>query len=271
MTSAFRKYQDPVEELGASIRLLQDRIRVLESNPIARIPVLAADPPETDPVNWWLLPDGRMRARHLNTSGTAFVYREWVATAPGSGSSAAPPAPPAAAPQTQPELVAGAIWSRSYRQSGNARTDDGVVRLYYGSSGDGFNGRNRSLIGFDFASIAAALTGSTIISVKMDLYNLHAYNNSGSDIHFGIHNFSSLPGSWGGGGIPRSMIWKQHFGKPQFRQNVPMPLEFAQAIRDGWGKGIALESPSDSRTYYGYAAGVGSGQPLPTLRITYAK
>lgn len=270
MTGPFRKYSDPVEQLGAEIRELQDRLRALETPRPPLLPVLATDPPETDPINIWLLPDGRLRARHRNVAGTAWIYREWVATAPGTSSSATAPGAAAPAPTTQIPLIADAIWTRSYRQAGNPRTDNGATHLYYGSSGDGFNGRNRSLIGFDWAAIAAALAGSTINKVTLSLTNVHAYNNSGSDIHFGIHNFGSEPGTWAGGGIPRSMISKQHFGKPQ-RRDVQMPLEFAQAIRDGWGKGIALESPSDSRTYYGYAGGVGSGQPLPRLTVEYAK
>jgi hypothetical protein len=129
---------------------------------------------------------------------------------------------------------------------------------------------NQSLIGFDHSAIASALSGSTINAVWLDLTNIHAWYNSGSDIHFGIHNFSSEPSTWAGGGIPRRMIVKHHFGKPQHR-TVPMPIEFAQAIRDGWGKGIALESPSTNRAYYGYAGGVGSGHPTPSLIVNYTK
>jgi hypothetical protein len=270
MGEGYRRYNNPIEELGAQIRELSDRIRGLEakSTPF-KIPVVSTDPPETDPTNLWMLPDGRLRGRHLNVAGTAYTYREWVATAPGTGTSANAPAPPPPAPVTQ-QTISPAIWSRSFRENGNQRTDQGVVNVYYGSSGDGFNGRNRSLIGFDYAAIASTLSGSTILDVKLTMYNLHAYLNSGVDIYFGIHNFSALPGTWAGGGIPRSMIAHQHFGKPQLR-TIQLPLEFAQAIRDGWGKGIALEAPSSSTTYYGYAAGVGSGQTVPTLTITYAK
>lgn len=268
MTS-FNKPENELARLGKMLGDIEQRIRQLETSRAFRLPVVSQDPPETEPINLWMMPDGRIRGRHLNAGGTAYVYREWVSTAPGSGTSGTAPAPPTSAPQSQ-EGQWSAIWSHSYRQSGAQRTDGGATFLYYGSSGDGFNGKNQSLIGFDYAAIAAALAGSTVTSVSLVLHNIHAWWNDGADIHFGIHNFTSKPATWAGGGIPRSMIVKHHFGKPQKRE-VSMPLDFATAIRDGWGKGIALESPSTSREFYGYAAGVGSGYQLPTLKVKYAK
>lgn len=235
------------------------------------VPVVSEDPPETDPTNLWMFPDGRLRGRHKNTAGTAYVYREWVTTSPGSDTSATAPATPPTTPVTQQQMFL-AQWSHSYRSTGGGaqRTDQGAVMLYYGSSGDSFNGTNRSLIGFDHAAIAAALAGSTVNSVHLRLVNVHAWYNSGVNIYFGIHNFSSKPGSWTGGGIPAQRIVNHKFGKPQER-TVPMPLAFATMIRDGTGKGIAIEAPDSSREFYGYAAGVGSGYNVPALIINYTK
>lgn len=269
MSTGYHKPSDDIQALAARIASLEEQVRDLQRPRPFRIPLLAADPPTSDPTSMWLLPDGRLRARHLNTAGTAFVIREWVSTSAGSSSSGTAPAAPGAAPTTR-ETSWAAQWSQSYRQSGPARTDAGTKYIYYGDSGDSFNGRNRSLIGFDYSNIASTLSGSTVLEVRLTLLNLHSWYNNGSDIHFGIHNYTSEPSSWAGGGIPRSMIAKHHFGKPQQR-TVAMPLEFATAIRDGWGKGIAVESPSDSLTFYGYAAGVGSGQQLPVLTVKYAK
>jgi hypothetical protein len=269
MSSPLSKGYDPITQLQNEI---SDIRRIAEEANRQRfiIPVLEEDPPETDrTMNIWMFFDGRIRARHRDETDSAWVYREWVPTAPGSSSSGdtAPPAPPAV--ETF-QTTWGATYTQSYRQSGAKRTDAGEVMLYYGSSGDSFNGMNQSLIGFDHSAIATALSGSTINAVWLDLTNIHAWYNSGSDIHFGIHNFSSEPTTWAGGGIPRRMIIKHHFGKPQHR-TVSMPIEFAQAIRDGWGKGVALESPSTSREYYGYAAGVGSGHTPPSIIVNYTK
>jgi hypothetical protein len=268
VTAPLRKDGDPLGRFIAEINEIR-RIATQGTSMPFRIPVVNEDPSESDPTNLWLFPDGRMRGRHLNTAGTAYVYREWATGTPGSDTSATAPAAPTAPIVTQEDSWP-AIWSQSYRQSGAARTDLGVTHLYYGSSGDAFNGRNQSLIGFDHASIASALSGSTVNSVRLSMTNVHAWYNSGVQIYFGIHNYSSEPATWAGGGIPRQRITNHHFGKPQFRE-VWMPLEFATAIRDGWGKGVALEAPSSSREFYGYAAGVGSGYAPPVLTVNYSK
>jgi hypothetical protein len=266
---SFQKPTDPYQQLAEQIRLLQAEVRDLRRPRPFLIPVLSADPPTSDPTNMWLFPDGRLRARHLNPAGSAFVTREWVPTAAGAATTGTAIAPPTSAPTTR-QTEWSATYTQSYRQSGAARTDAGVVQAYYGSSGDAFNGRNRSLVGFDYAAIAAELAGSTILDVWVRMVNVHSYNNSGSYVHLGIHNFSAEPATWAGGGIPRSMLSKQHWNKgATFTAHVP--LEFAQSIRDGWGKGLALESPSDSRDFYGYMGGVGSGYPPPVLIVQYAK
>lgn len=269
MSQPHRRPIDPMAAVADQIRRLESRIRELEARPF-RIPILGADPPTTDPANLWLFPDGRLRGRHLNPAGSAYVTREWVTTAPGSSTSATAVGTPATAPNSH-TVEYPATWSQSYQELGTARTDDGTILLYYGkATGDTVNGRNRSLVGFDYTTIAAALSGSTIESVKLRLQNLGSGVPSGSDIHFGIHNFTSEPATWAGGGIPSSMLAKRNFGPTEMKV-VNLPLDFAQAIRDGWGKGIALEAPSDSLEFYGVAAGFGSGYTLPTLIISYAK
>lgn len=268
MTNPLSKGPDPIARLQQEIGEIRRLAEEANRNRF-RIPVLSADPPLDDPTNMWMFFDGRIRARHRNTTDTAWVIREWVPTAAGSATSATS-GPPAPAVPVTTQATYSAIWTQSYRQGGAARTDAGTIMLYYGSSGDPFNGLNQSLIGFDYTTIAAALAGSTINAVYLDLTNIHAWYNSGADIYFGIHNFTAEPATWGGGGIPRSKIVKHHFGKPE-QKIVTMPIEFAQAIRDGWGKGIALEAPNTSREFYGYAAGVGSGYAVPSLIINYTK
>lgn len=257
-----------LDRLAGQIRELSNAVRDLQRPQAIRIPILNVDPPTTDPTNIWLLADGRLRSRHLNPAGTGYVIREWVSTTAGSSTSGVAPAPAPSAPTTRTTSWA-ATWSQSYRQAGAQRTDQGAIYCYYGYV-DSFNGRNRSLVGFDYASIASTLAGSTVMGVWLRMVNLHSYWNNGSDIHLGIHNFTSKPGTWSGGGIPYSMYTKVHYGKPQDK-TVQLPLLFATSIRDGIGKGIALESPSNSLDFYGYVAGVGSGYVVPTLTVQYAK
>lgn len=267
MSSPLRRTTDPLAAIAAKISELERVVREANSKNI-KIPILAADPPTTDPTNIWLFPDGRLRMRHLNTAGTAYVTREFVATAPGSSSSATAVATPVTTPTVRIGVYP-AIWSQSYKQGGAARTDDGTVKLYYGN-GDVSNGQQQSLIGFNYTTIASDLAGSTINEVQLRLYNLGSYYEDGVQVYFGIHNFSAQPATWAGGGIPASFAVNHHFGRNEQR-DVPMPLSFAQTIRDGTGKGVAIEAPNSNKEFYGFAAGFGSGLTLPTLIINYTK
>jgi hypothetical protein len=267
MSQPFRRDVDPVAALSRKLEAMEQAIRDLQARPL-RIPVLLDDPVDTELVNVWLLHDGRLRIRKRNSADTAWVIDEFVRTAPGSSHSSTSPPAPAAAP-TSHTLTAQAIWSQSYAGAGAARTDDGTVKLYYGNVADGA-GRNRSLIGFDYTTIAATLSGSTIKSVRLDLQNLATYYPGGATAFFGIHNFTSEPATWAGGGIPQSMIASAHL-YPAEPSTIYLPLSFATMIRDGTGKGIALEAPNDSLEFYGVAAGFGSGYSLPTLTVEYAK
>jgi hypothetical protein len=255
----------PEDEFSSLIKSLQQQINDIRNAPF-RIPVLPEDPPTTDPTNMWMLPDGRIRARHRNPTDTAWVIREWVTTSPGSSTSGATPAPPTVAP-TSRQGIWTATWSASYRSAGPKRTDH-PDRIYWGSSGDSFNGRNRSYIGFDATTIAAALSGGTVTRVRLRLQALHTYWNNGAGIGFGYHGQTSAPGSWAG--TLASLVSQQRIGKTQLKE-FDLPLVFGTAIRDGSSKGIAVEAPNSSTDYYGYAGGVGSGVTPPTLIIDYAK
>jgi hypothetical protein len=267
MSQPFLRSTDPGVEASAQIAALRRAVIDLQNRPF-RIPVLDADPSTDDPVNIWMFSDGRIRARYRNTANTAWVIREWVSTAPGSSTSATAKPALAAAPQTQQKRYA-ATWSMPYVGAGSQRTDS-VTSLFYGNASDGY-GRQRSLVGFDYTTAGTDLASSTIKAVWLELQTLGAGDSArGSDVYLGIHNFTAVQATWAGGGIPRSMIYRVHLGAAE-KVLVQLPLEFATALRDGWGKGIALEVPSDSLEFYGYAAGVGSGYDLPTLVVEYAK
>lgn len=274
---------DPVQALGRKLSDMERQLRDLSTPRPTMIPVLASDPPTTDPTNIWILPDGRLRVRHLDATGTTWITREFLetkqaiqahnnalhggSTAAGAGAttSSVPPAPPKPAPRTYTKTYYGQ-WSATYRDTGAKRTDYST-RLYYGYS-DGYNGRQRSLIGFNDSQIQSDLSGSTIKYVRLKLHNVHAWWNDGATIYFGVHNSSGEPSTWPG--LVRSKIAHFKFGKPQVR-TVTLPLTVGLLLRSGGGKGIALEAPSDSAEYYGWAGGVGSSYQDPALIITYTK
>jgi hypothetical protein len=236
------------------------------------IPTLAADPPDGDPTNLWMRWDGRLRGRYLNGSGV-WVYVDYPMRSDITSPPAVPayPAAPAlaSAPLTYQNTYT-ATWSQGYKGDGTKRTDAiGETMLPFGNRNDG-NGTQRSLIGFDYSTIATDLAASTITGVQLRLVNLDSYWSRGVDIFFGIHNEPSEPTSWNADNVVASRIASAHFGKPETK-TIPLTLEFATRLRAGTGKGIAIEAPSSAIDLYGYASGVGSAYDAPQLVITFAK
>lgn len=238
------------------------------------IPVLQNDPEANDPTNMWMTTTGRLRSRYWN--GSTWVYTDYPLrsdiTAPPAVTP--PPASPARPAQTKTyKTTWTATWSQTYKGDGSKRTDDkGERYLVYGNSGsDTFNGTQRSLVGFDYAAIASALASSTIKSVQLKMTNVHAYWNSGVNIYFGLHNVTSEPASWPASSslLDRRSVHSK-FGKPQTK-TIELGISFGNRLRAGQAKGLAIEAPSSSRDYYGFAGGVGSGYTPPQLIITYAK
>lgn len=248
-------------------------VRALQETPVPQrafvIPNYAADPPEDDPVNLWMRYDGRLRGRFWN--GASYTYVDYpmrtdITSPPAVPAYPARPAQPGA-PITYSKSYT-AQWTQGYRGDNTKRPDSvGDVMLPFGNSGDG-NGTQKSLIGFDYATMATDLASSTVKSVQLSMTNIDAYWDSGVTIFFSIHNQTAEPSTWPA--LIQRFVNNRHFAKPE-RLNIALPIIFATGVRDGTGKGIALEAPSDSPDFYGYAAGVGSGYDPPILTVTYAK
>lgn len=122
---------DPVEQLVAHIRGLEDRIRALEE-PGFRIPVLDADPDTDDPTNLWFLEDGRLRGRTADGTLHEFV----------SVTSSRPPVPTFA---SDPASSTGwRLWFHGGTGELRGRLANGTVVTFApvtgGSSGDGGTG-----------------------------------------------------------------------------------------------------------------------------------
>lgn len=266
MTGAKRTIVSAEERLAEEINNLRREMRSAMSQPFIA-PVLESDPPESDPTNVWILPDGRMRGRYLNAAGTAYVYREWVSSLSTGGQTSATPTGSLPAQPTTHEQSWSATWSASYRLDDSKRTDY-PDRLFHGQDvGDEVNQRQRALVGFDYAAIAAELAGSTVKKVRLEYTELDAYLAS-VYVYYGIHNEAAEPATWPT--IPRRMLVKHQFTPPQTRI-VNLGIQFGTEIRDGNGKGLAIEAPNNSPDFYGYGAGVGSPYPVPRLIIEYVK
>lgn len=234
------------------------------------IPTLAADPPETDPTNLWMRYDGRLRGRYWN--GATYTYVDY----PMRSDITAPPAVPAypAAPAvgsvpTTYQTTWTGTWSQTYQGSNAKRTDAlGEANLVYGASGQDAFGQQKALVGFDGPGMVAALTGSTIQRIELTMTNLKAYWGTVA-VFFGMHNLSAEPATFDPGGITLRRSATATFGVGI--QKISLPMAFAQALRAGTAKGLAIEAPTSEVDFYGYAAGVGSGYTPPQLTITYAK
>ena len=251
----------PEERFLEIIDGLQKRIVALEARPL-QIPIVDTDPPETYKGNIWMFSDGRLHLR-LN-DGTIQEFTSGVSSGDSSGS-AAPVVPPQ---PVQRETTWAATWSQAYRQSGGYTGGD-QENLYYGNSGESsYNGRQSSLIGFDYANIQATLAGSVINKVEVYLYNEHTWLNAGATVWFGTHSNAAKPSTFGG--VTASFISSGATKRSTGTWHV-VSTSIGAVLRDGGAKGIVLQAPNDSTSYYGYASGVGSGTPAPYIRITYTK
>lgn len=248
---------------------LQSRIANLESRR-TQIPCLDADPPIDLGINMWFFPDGRLRMYRPTTSTNpvTYVITEFAAVAvPGPpANSITAVAPNATAPLTQMGTYA-ATWSQAYGATGAPRGDLNT-KISFGY--DASTGVNRSLIGFDWVTIAADLTGSTVLGVSFQLQMLDTSQGASSTIFFGVHNFTAAPGTWLGDGLPVSKAISGTFARNTL-QEIDLTLDFGTLVRDGLGKGVAVEAPNDSLLYSGTAAGFGGAYPAPVLLVEYVK
>lgn len=256
---AERPSSDPIEELARRIGDIQKQITDLSSAPL-RIPEIATDPDASYVGNIWTYPDGKLNIRLKDGA-----IKQYSPVAPAPPPSA--PAPPSPQPITRQD-VWGAAWGQAYRASGGFSGGNNSM-LYWGSSGDSYNGRQRSLVGFDYASIQSALAGSQVTGVEVYIDVRHTYWNNGGTLWLGMHSNTAKPGSWGGT-IGRDFVSSLAVPNSGARW-YSVSTEFGSRLRDGSARGITFQAPNDDRTYYGYAAG-GPGSPsVPKIRITYVK
>ncbi len=265
---------DDMSRFAEQLKDMMGKIRDLSAPKPFIIAVLSADPPDTDPTNMWVLPDGRIRFRYRNPTDTAWVYREVISTSPGSGSSGTAPAPSKPAPKTYTTSWSASAMEDYHGESGSSglgtKRTDYSDRLYYGY-GDSYNGRNRSILIFP-SSIATTLSGATIKSVQLTLFNEYTWQNSGATMYFSIHNQGSVPTTFTGNPAANG---KRYIASAKVRRNtthvINLPVVFGQALRDGWGRGITIEAINNSQEQYGYVAGSGSGHAVPAIKVQYIK
>lgn len=251
----------PADDFASQIADLRRQIQELKAQPLY-LPILQANPDASYAGNVWADPNGVLY--FMRKDGSIRQISSTAASAP-TGTNPTPPAQP-----TTHQTTWASTWAQAYRNTGGHTGGDDRY-LYYGNSGEGsYNGRQKSLINFDWAAMVTALSGATISAVELFLYNVHTWANSGATCWVGTQgNFvGSAPGTFGG--ATHDFVSSFHTARNSGGWHT-ISTEVGQRIRDGNSTGVILEAPNDSTTYYGYAAGFGSGLTLPQLRITYIK
>lgn len=251
----------PSDDFAAQIADLKRQIQELKAQPLY-LPILQANPDASYAGNMWADPNGTLYFRRKD--GAIRQITSAAAGAP-SGSNPTPPAQP-----TTHQTTWGATWAQAYRSSGGKTGGDDRY-LYYGNSGESsYNGKQNSLVNFDYAAIQTALSGATIDGVEIFLQNIHTWAYSGATCYVGthVHASGSAPSTYGGS--THDFISSFHTDRNKGAWHT-VSTEFGQRLRDGTATGIILQAPNNSTSFYGYAAGFGSGQTVPQIRITYIK
>lgn len=160
-----------------------------------------------------------------------------------------------------------ATWSRTYDGSGNYESYLGNTA--YQGSYDGSSGHNRrSMIGFDYASIQAALSGASLLGCGLRLYAKSWYWNAGGTAVIGSHNASSAPATFSG---TVNRLQSAGWPNPGLRWIDLMGIGLPWELQAGTSKGIVLgPGPSNDPLYYGAFAGAGMDWD-PQINITYQK
>lgn len=226
-----------------------------------KIKTLSSNPAASTGIDFWL--DGGSRELRARL-GSGVVARfapinagtssEGGGSSQGSGTSSDPK--PTATRSHQHRQTWGATNAASYCPVHGRENRD----LYYGRWSS-THGERRVMFTFNDSDIRSTLSGATIRKVEMKVRNLHAYSNGGINIHWGAHNSSALDASFH---QRFRNVWKDHWPKVGGDVWRTMPDWFGRAFRDGTIRGLTIDQPSTSVSYYGLVA---SGLDL---RITYS-
>jgi hypothetical protein len=221
----------------------------------------------------------------ISTGGVTYTFRYpgcalWVLdhgpstnmpTFTGYNSTDTPPVTPnPPAPKTYTKTYY-ATWSRTYDGDNTTTWDDTpyCYQGYYSST----RGHTKSLIGFDYATIASNLSGATINSCYVTIKGAHSYYNDGFALDVGTHNYTAKPSTWANGNVNQQRTGINR--PPGIAAGETVKLSLGTTIgaefKSQVSRGIAIGPGLDNQlVYYGYLYGATqSGKPY--LTITYTK
>lgn len=193
-----------------------------------------------------------------------------VVTPEGTGTGGGGTAPPPAPVIKEFTTVFPSTWSQSWRQGNVTRATNagGMWQGYY----DTFNGDNASIFGFDYAAIAAALSGATILELSVYLYAEHWYFNAGGTVRLGTCGAGTPPGSFPAVSTRRA-FW--HLGKPEGRWvKLNAGVTIGNEMKAGTTRSLVLDPRPTTRNLDEYGRFSGAGTPAgrnPAIAIKYTK
>ena len=195
--------------------------------------------------------------------GNAFLRQGQVNSGGGTPAGSTTPTPPPETEARKRVSTYNASWSRTFRASGEIRTDVGTD-MVQGRPALAGQTNNYAMIGFP-SQVQTDLAGSTISKIEVYLWAYHWWGATGAAV-IGVHTQSSAPAAFSYSGMNISSNWKRGEGRW-----VTLPAEWHAGFLSGLSKGITLGgNTGSSTTFYGRMYGYGHPR-CPQLRVTYTK
>jgi hypothetical protein len=159
-----------------------------------------------------------------------------------------------------------ATWVRSFNANGTMMAGD-PQNAYQGQPSAAV-GNRRSLVGFDYAAIQAALANGTITACKLVWTALESTPSGGFTASIGTHTYSAVPATWAAVNVTSNRV-SHTASKAGQTYTTDLGVTVGNELKAGTTKGIEFgPGPSTSTTYAGAAYGSGSTY-RPVLVITY--
>lgn len=160
-----------------------------------------------------------------------------------------------------------AIGSTQIYWGTGGKEDDYKDQLIQGSYNSSLATSRRTLMMFPASTIAADLSGATIVSVQLYLKRVSSsHGNESCALCVKTHNYSSLPSRWDGTDTGNADSGSPSFTRGQAKW-ITLSNSVAEGFRSGTVKGLCLDADATySMGHYGRFQKSGT-----VLRITYTK
>lgn len=127
---------------------------------------------------------------------------------------------------------------------------DWAYQGYYSST----YGNQKSMLGFDYTAIQAALSGKSIAACKLKFHVQHSYYST-MDVVIGTHNNTSVSSWPGAGGVTSNRATKINAAAGA-TYTVSLGIAIGDEFKAGTTKGIVFgPGPTTVPNYYGYIVG----------------